>query len=81
MAEFEVLWTPAALWALRSFPWSEAALIDGAVQKFASTGEGRVARLEGSAIRLRLYVPPYVVRLNLDRDGGVLLVAWIWRQG
>jgi hypothetical protein len=35
MAELEILWTPAALWALRSFPWNEAALLDGAVQKFA----------------------------------------------
>ena len=80
MAEIEILWTPAALWALRSFPWNEAERIDAAVQRFARKGEGRVARIEGSAIRLRLYVPPYVARLNLDRNSGVLVVAWVFRQ-
>ena len=39
-----------------------------------------MARIEGSAIRMRLYVPPYVVRLNLDRNSGVLVVAWVFRQ-
>ena len=81
MVDLEILWTPAASWAIRSFPWREAEIIDAAVQKFAHTGEGRVARIEGSAIRMRLYVPPYIVRLNLDRNTGVLLVAWVWRQG
>jgi hypothetical protein len=81
MAELEILWTPAAIWALRSFPWREAELIDAAVQMFARTGEGRVARIDGSAVRMRFYVPPYIVRFNLDRNTGVLLVAWVWRQG
>ncbi len=80
MAELEILWTPAAIWALRSFHWREGEIIDAAVQRFARTGEGRVVRIEGSSIQLRLYVPPYVVRLNLDQDAGVLLVAWLWRQ-
>jgi hypothetical protein len=81
MAELEILWTPAAIWALRSFHWRDGALVDAAIQNFARTGEGRVARIDESAIRIRLYVTPYVVRLNLDRSTGVLLVAWIWRQG
>lgn len=51
------------------------------MQKFARTGEGRVARVEGSSLRMRLYVPPYVVRFNLDQDTGVLVVVWTWRQG
>jgi hypothetical protein len=81
MAELEILWTPAAIWALRSFHWREGELLDAAVQKFARTGEGRVARVEGSSLRMRLYAPPYVVRFNLDQDTGVLVVVWIWRQG
>ncbi len=80
MAELEILWTPAAIWALRSLHWREGEIIDAAVQNFARTGEGRVVRVEGSLIRLRLYVAPYVVRLNLDQETGVLVVAWLWRQ-
>ncbi len=80
MAELEILWTPAAIWALRSFHWHDGQIIDASVQSFARTGKGRVARIDGSAIQIRLYVPPYVVRLNLDPNTGVLLVAWLWRQ-
>ncbi len=80
MAELEILWTPAAVWALRSFHWRDGELIDATVQRFARTGDGRVARVEGSLLRLRLYVPPYVVRFNLDQETGVLVVVWIWRQ-
>lgn len=81
MAELEILWTPAAVWALRSLHWREGEVIDEAVQRFARTGAGRVVRVEESLRRLRLYVPPYVVRLDLDQDTGVLVVVWVWRQG
>lgn len=81
MAEIEILWTPAAVWALRSFDWREGRIIDAAVQKFARTGEGHVVRIEGSLLQMRLYVKPYVVRFNLDQNVGVLVVAWVWRQG
>lgn len=81
MAELEIHWTPAAIWALRSFHWRDGEAIDAAVQNFARTGEGRIARVAGSPLQIRLYVSPYVVRLNLERNTGVLVVAWVWRQG
>ncbi len=80
MAELEIFWTPAAIWALHRIHWRDGEIIDAAVQSFARTGEGRVARVDGSGLQLRLYVLPYVVRLNLDPNTGVLLVVWLWRQ-
>lgn len=80
MAELEILWTPAAIWALRSLHWREGEIIEAAVQKFAQTGEGHVTRIDGSLSRMRLYAPPFIVRFSLDQDKGVLVVAWVWRQ-
>lgn len=76
----EMVWTPAARWALRTMDWREAARVDAAVIRFATTGEGQISRVyELDARSLRLHVSPYHVRMFLDPDAGVLTVCWVYR--
>ena len=75
----DTYWTPAARAALLAMPWRDAARIDAAVQRFASTGEGQLTRVFANDPRaLRLRVSPYAVRLLLDPESGVLTVGWIF---
>jgi hypothetical protein len=77
----ETFWTPAAWAALRAMPWREAARVDAAVQRFATTGEGQLSRVFARDPRaLRLRVSPYAVRLFLDPEAGSLTVGWVFRD-
>lgn len=76
----EIVWTEAALWSLRSLPWTDAARIDAAVMHFAETGLGDLRRHpEDDASTRRLRVEGYRVRMMLDPRAGRLWVAWIYR--
>lgn len=78
---FETFWTPAAQGALLAMPWRDAARVDAAVQRFATTGEVQITRVFARDPRaLRLRVSPYAVRLLLDPEIGSLIVGWIFRD-
>lgn len=80
MTAWRVEWFDPAIDALFRMPWRDAARVDAAVQRFASTGEGSVVRLStDNATTLRLRVPPYTARLTLDRAERTIYV-WIVYQ-
>jgi hypothetical protein len=77
----DIRWTPAARWALLEIPWRDATRVDAAVQRYASTGEGRLTRVyERDPRALRLHLPPYTVRLFLDPDTAILTVVWLFTE-
>lgn len=80
-ARWEVVWSHAGLWALRELPWRDAARVDAAVMRFAATGEGVVATIDGDPAEVRLKVLPYGVRLGVNPFERVLTVWWIVRLG
>ncbi|WP_433928192.1 hypothetical protein AB3662_33465 [Sorangium cellulosum] len=66
--------------ALERLPWTDAARIDEAVERFARTGEGDFYRLpEDDAVTLRLRVGSYRVRLTRDVRERVLRIWWVYR--
>lgn len=61
-------------------PWRDAAKVDAAVQEFARTGRGDVARVYTNDPRsLRLKVSPYLVRMYLDPVSLTLTVNVVFR--
>jgi len=77
---FEILWSPAAEWALRAMPWRDAAKVDAAVQEFARNGTGDVFRVYAHDPRsLRLKVSTYLVRMTLDPETLTLTVILVFR--
>jgi hypothetical protein len=57
--------------------WQTAERIDGALQRFATSGEGDLRRVDTAlGIEHRLLVPPYFVRISHDRPTRTLHV---WR--
>lgn len=77
---WRIVWVQGAEDALRRMPWRDAARVDAAVQQLARTGRGSIYRLrDDHADLLRLLVPPYRVRLTLDRFEGVLYVGAVYR--
>lgn len=80
-ARWEVVWSHAGLWSLRELPWRDAARVDAAVMRFAATGEGVVATIDGDPTEVRLKVLPYGVRLGVNPFERVLTVWWIVRLG
>jgi mRNA-degrading endonuclease RelE of RelBE toxin-antitoxin system len=73
-------WTPPGRVALERLPWTDAARIDEAVERFAKTGEGDFYRLpEDDAVTLRLRIGSYRVRLTRDARERVLRVWWVYR--
>ncbi len=77
---WRVEWLEPAVQSLRQMPWRQAARVDAAVQRFAETGEGQVARLStDDAVTLRLRVSPYVARLTLDPSERTLFVWIVYR--
>ena len=77
---WEVGWSHSGLWSLHQLPWREAARVDEALLRFAATGEGAVAVVRHDPAGIRLHVPPFVVRLTLDREAGTMTVWWIFRR-
>jgi len=78
MAELEILWTPAAIWALRSFHWREGEIIDAAVQLHGGSGValGSEVELLYRAVRpLRIYEGATEVQ-QLIIGKSVLQEAW-----
>jgi mRNA-degrading endonuclease RelE of RelBE toxin-antitoxin system len=75
---WDIAWSDAAVESLQRIPsWRDAARVDAAVQRFAATGEGDVARLPTDhATTLRLRVGPYTARLTLNRPDKIVFV-WI----
>ncbi len=77
---FEIFWTPAAEWTLCMMPWRDAARVDAAVQEFARSGEGDIARVYAADPRsLRLKVSPYLERMYLDPESCSLTVQFVFR--
>lgn len=76
---WEVGWSRSGLWALERIPWRDACRVDAAVQRFGSSGEGTFERLKGDPVGGVLVVPPYLVRVTLDRTAMTLTVWWIYR--
>jgi mRNA-degrading endonuclease RelE of RelBE toxin-antitoxin system len=77
---WRIVWTQPARRALERFHWKDAATIDAAVMRFASTGEGSIHRLaEDDATTIRLRVGDVRVRMSADKREGVLWVAWLHR--
>jgi hypothetical protein len=73
-------WLIPAERALRNMPWRDAARVDAAVQRFVATGEGAVLQLPTDlTVTVRLRVPPYGVRMNLDREAGTIYVVAVYR--
>ena len=73
---WRIRWVGTAQEALRRMPWHDAERVDRAVITLAATARGPTVKLpEDDAATLRLSVPPYHVRLSLDRYEGVL---WVW---
>jgi hypothetical protein len=75
-----IRWDPAAVADLMQLSPADSARVDGAVQDYAATGRGNVARVSGEeddGPHFRLYVfPRYIVRFVLDRTAQTLHV---WR--
>ena len=81
MRAWRIEWLALAHRALLEIPWRDAARVDAAVQRFASTGEGDVVRLPtDDALTLRLRVPPYTVRMSLDRWQATIHVWVVYRR-
>ena len=77
---WEVVWSHAGLWAFRELPWRDAARVDAAVMRFATTGEGVVAQISGNPTEIRLKIPGFVVRLGADPFERTFTVWWIGRR-
>ena len=63
---FAITWHPAAVTQLQRLHWQTAARLDAAVQAFATTGEGRIDRIEGRPLLRRLYVGTSRMVLQVD---------------
>ena len=74
-------WLAAPMAALRAMPCRQAARVDAAVIRFAETGRGWVERVTGDRRGLRLLVPPYAVRLEIDMETGHITVLSVFRRG
>lgn len=74
MQGWRVAWHHAPKAYLLRIDMREAARVDGAVLRFARTGEGDVEWIEGSRSDFRLYVPPYVVTFEIFEEERVLKV-------
>jgi hypothetical protein len=79
MQEWQIEWSYGAVAALKMIPWRQAARVDAAVQCFARTGEGNIEWI-GAGRDARLYVPPYVVKLDLNFDARLIRV-WSLAKG
>jgi hypothetical protein len=76
---WDLRWTFGATAALRALPWRQGERVDAAVLRFARSGIGRVETVPGDPRALRLMVPPFVVRLDIDAEEGVLWVLAVFR--
>lgn len=77
---WDLRWTFGATAALRALPWRQGERVDAAVLRFARTGAGRFEVVPGDPRALRLRVPPFVVRLDVDAEEGVLWVLAEFRS-
>jgi mRNA-degrading endonuclease RelE of RelBE toxin-antitoxin system len=79
---WHVEWSEPAVESLKRLPsWRDAAKVDTAVHRFATTGEGDVVRLSSDdATTLRLRVGPYTARLSLNPLDGVIFVWVVYRR-
>lgn len=77
---WRIEWSHAAIAALRAIPWRQAARVDAAVQRLATTNEGELMRATNHPNGARLRVSPYVVYLTLERQSGVLCVWYVYRS-
>jgi hypothetical protein len=80
MSNWEIRWSYPAKWMLGAIGWHEAERVDGAVERFADTGAGNVEWMGESRRHMRLYVPPFVLHLELDADEGLLRVWSVSRR-
>jgi hypothetical protein len=80
VSAWRIEWLEPGRRSLLDLPWRDAARVDEAVQRFAATGEGDVVRLRtDDAVTLRLRVPPYTVRMSLDRWEATIRVWVVYR--
>lgn len=77
---WQVGWSHSGLWSLYRLHWRDGARVDAAVLRFAATGEGAAAVTRDDPAGVRLHVPPFIVRLTLDREARTMTVWWIFRR-
>lgn len=78
---WQIQWGYAALAALRSMPWRQAAYVDAAVQRLAAKNQGHLVRVpQVHPYGARLYAGPFVAFLTLDPDAGELTVWFVYRR-
>jgi hypothetical protein len=75
---WQVIWSRSGVWALQQIPWRAACHVDATVQRFASTGEGKLERLKGDPIGAILEAMPYLVRVTLNRSEQTCTIWWIY---
>ena len=77
---WRLVWAETAEEALRRMDWRVAARVDAALINLAATGRGQLRRLPtDDAVTVRFAVPPYFVRLIVDRRDKVFFVVAIYR--
>lgn len=80
MPAWGLRWERGAITMLRELPWREGTRVDAAVIRLAETGLGRVEAVPGDPKGFRLRVPPYVVRLEVDRETRELRILAVFIQ-
>jgi hypothetical protein len=80
MHAWRLRWHPAAVFGLLAIPWRHAARVDAAVMRFAETGEGWVAKIQGDPLAVRLHSPPYVALLRFEPEEQRLRVLAVFRR-
>lgn len=75
----EIVWSYPALYDLRSIHWLHAADVDGAILRFATTGQGDLARVPDQPSLRILRVGRYRTLLRADLRAGTLFVVRVYR--
>ena len=80
MRSWELSWSAIAEDALRAIPWRDAARVDAALMRFASTGEGDFERIPNDPTGAWLRVGSYCARIVLSRRERIVSVLYVWRS-